>query len=43
MIQNARRAAISLLPPVTTLPPTMVMPPPQIAAKIASKDAEQQA
>ncbi|KZW01980.1 chorismate synthase [Exidia glandulosa HHB12029] len=32
LIQNSRRAAISLLPPVTTLPPTMVMPPPQIVA-----------
>jgi chorismate synthase len=26
LIQNARRAASSLLPPVTTLPPTMVLP-----------------
>lgn len=27
LIQNARRTASSLLPPVTTLPPTMVLPP----------------
>jgi len=27
MIQNARKATASLLPPVTTLPPTMVFPP----------------
>ncbi|KAJ8497186.1 hypothetical protein ONZ51_g641 [Trametes cubensis] len=26
LIQNARRAAVSLLPPITTLPPTMVKP-----------------
>lgn len=26
LIQNSRKAAASLLPPVTTLPPTMVMP-----------------
>lgn len=26
LIQNARRTAASLLPPITTLPPTMVMP-----------------
>ncbi|KAJ8520363.1 hypothetical protein ONZ45_g2828 [Pleurotus djamor] len=27
LIQNARKTAASLLPPITTLPPTMVMPP----------------
>ncbi|KAH7926198.1 chorismate synthase [Leucogyrophana mollusca] len=27
LIQNSRRTATSLLPPITTLPPTMVMPP----------------
>lgn len=27
LIQNARKTASSLLPPVTTLPPTMILPP----------------
>ncbi|KAF5355615.1 hypothetical protein D9756_003959 [Leucocoprinus leucothites] len=27
LIQNARKTAASLLPPVTTLPPTMILPP----------------
>lgn len=27
LIQNSRRTAASLLPPVTTLPPTMILPP----------------
>ncbi|EKM83679.1 hypothetical protein AGABI1DRAFT_81437 [Agaricus bisporus var. burnettii JB137-S8] len=27
LIQNARKTAASLLPPITTLPPTMVLPP----------------
>jgi chorismate synthase len=35
LIQNARKTAASLLPPITTLPPTMVMPP-----KEAVKPAE---
>jgi len=26
LIQNSRKTAASLLPPITTLPPTMVMP-----------------
>ncbi|KAH7104804.1 chorismate synthase [Auriculariales sp. MPI-PUGE-AT-0066] len=38
LIQNSRRAAISLLPPVTTLPPTMVMPPPQVTVKLVAEE-----
>jgi chorismate synthase len=33
LIQNARRTAASLLPPVTTLPPTMVLPPKDVLTK----------
>ncbi|EJD55357.1 chorismate synthase [Auricularia subglabra TFB-10046 SS5] len=43
LIQNSRRAATSLLPPITTLPPTMVMPPPQVVTSTQTTTAEKTA
>lgn len=35
LIQNARRASASLLPPIDYLPPSMIMPPQRVLKKLA--------
>ena len=40
LMQNARTAAATLLPPITTLPPTMVMPQMMVASSNKNDKAE---